>query len=228
VKFKRARLSQLLFVVCFAISLPPSIAGSGNNFPDCLHSDTPTGTLSGDPGCHRDTLGLSGDPTVQRAVDLLALHAEKIVFAECSNFPFTTRMPKTSTPYQFEIDYPAIPKPELQKRVPPILHELGHVYQLRLAGSPAGAFEAHDNSIEKIELGADFLAGLIAQKLDIDPGLFGRNLFLAGNYRENDHGRAEDRSAAFLNGYNYPLSKTTLDKAYQDFLDNRYSQIKSL
>jgi hypothetical protein len=228
VKSKRARLSQLLFVICVAICLPTSVAGSGNNFPDCLHSDTPAGTLSGDPGCHKDILDLSGDATVQRALDFLKLHTEKIVFTECSNFPFTTKMPKTSVPYQFEIDYPTIPQSELQTRVPPMLHELGHIYQLRLAGSPAGVFEAHDNSSEKIELGADFLAGLTAQKLGIDPGPFERSLFLAGNYRENDHGRAEDRSAAFRNGYYYPLNKTTLDKAYQDFLDNRYSQITNL
>jgi hypothetical protein len=228
VKPTLARFLQSLFVLCAAVCLPSPIAGRGNDFPDCLHAGSQAGQSSSDPGCHNDTLDVSGDATVRRAIEFLELQVTEIVFAECSNFPFTTSMPKTSRPYRFEIDYPTVSKSKVGDHLPAMLHELGHVYQYKVAGSPAKLFKMHEDSLEKAELGADFLAGLIEQKLNIDPGPFERSIFLPGNFRVNDHGRLEDRNAAFRNGYFYPLNKTTLDKAYQDFLDNRYSQIKNM
>jgi hypothetical protein len=205
----------------------PQLSADRKVFPNCLHGSTPNTPQTSDPSCSTDVLGFSKNAEVRAAKTLLHLDQADIIFAACTAFPYTTSMPKLTVPYRFEIDYPLTDPKNLEAHIPAIFHELGHVYQLQRAGSPSNLDKELDNSIERAELGADFIAGLIAQARNVDPGTFGDNLFLPGNYRVNDHGRQEDRAAAYRNGYFYPLGRTTLARAYQDFQDNRYAQIQN-
>ncbi|MFO1219648.1 MAG: hypothetical protein U1E89_14875 [Burkholderiaceae bacterium] len=86
----------------------------------------------------------------------------------------------------------------------PIVHELAHVMQMRIAGGLA-ALRASGLDSRQIELGADFLAGFVFSEalrhVDIDE--FQNNLSLIGSYYERTdeaHGTPAQRVSAFRIG----------------------------
>jgi hypothetical protein len=220
-----------LFMLGALLLLQTTSLGSGANLPDCLNV-APTGEsfkLSEHPECRNDQIRLSGNVKVQRAEEMLKLSPDEIVFIGCAAAPFNTRMVSMHPPFRIVIVYPVEHDSALLDYVPPILHELGHAYQLKRAGSMQKLLESLDPAIERIELGADFLAGLSAHRLGINPGLFERNHFLVGSYKPNQtdsHGRPEDRSSAFRYGYYYSSTDSLVDLPYRDFQDNLFSQTK--
>jgi hypothetical protein len=192
-------------------------------FPDCLHSSSGDERfeLKNHPECNGDPLNLARDPVVVEAEKIFSLTATEITFIGCATAPFAARMSRIEPSVHFEVLYHSDAK---LNYLAPTLHELGHLYQLKKAGSP----QRLGGTIERIELGADFLAGLAAQKLAIEnPNLFQRSLFLAGSYtpKSDSHGKPEDRASAFRYGYFYQPSRVSLEAAYADFQDNLFSQI---
>lgn len=136
-------------------------------------------------------------------------------------------MPDSSDNKRFLVRYPSTVK---SNYLAPIAHELAHVVQMRNAGSLA-ALEPQKNS-RRIELGADFLAGLAfnASLKSLDSGDFETNLQLAGSYKveTDDHGTPEHRSQAFRRGSNRkePYPELTIVESLTYWNQNDYARIK--
>ena len=73
--------------------------------------------------------------------------------------PFLTVPGSGLTNSQFTIYYPTGDQITQGSYIAPLLHEMGHVFQLKQAGSYQ-KLKDPGNSKERIELGADFIAGL--------------------------------------------------------------------
>ena len=201
-----------------------------NAVPDCLNSDDDGGNflLAAHPACKDDILRISKDVEVSQIENMLGIAPEEITFIGCAPAPFQTRMVRTEPPFHFQILYHLGSDLKSRDFAAPIFHELGHVYQLRKSGSKNKLLQSVGGSIDRVELGADFLAGLGAQKLKMNPGDFETNLFLMGSYdsqKSPSHGRPEDRSSAFRYGYYSPSRKPFEDSLYADFQDNEFAQI---
>ncbi len=203
-------------------------------FPDCLSASSPTTTFRPTEhtlDCHNDILHLWNDKVVRDGAKLLGISAEEIQFFGCPPAPFLTVPALGLSNQKFSIFYPTSVQLTHNGYVAPLLHEMGHVFQLKGAGSLAELKASHDSSLERIELGADFIAGYAANRLGLEPSAFLVNLSLITSYNSRDfdyHGRPEDRAAAFRSGYFYLDKQATLPDAYTDFQDNRFAQIKNL
>jgi hypothetical protein len=225
-------LSQTSLIVsgCLALLLAMILSTTqGRAFPDCLNlSPSPNQFNPTDhPDCSKDPLDLSNDKAVRNGEALLDITPQEIRFIGCEPAPFVT-FPAVGLNSKFTIYYPTGIQLAHDKYVAPLLHEMGHVFQLKQAGSYKKLKASLDDSIERIELGADFIAGLGANRLDLEPNTFLINLNLVGGYSKGaqDHGRPEDRAAAFRNGYFYQEKQFTIADSYADFQDNRFAQIK--
>lgn len=225
-----------LFVAYSYVAVPLAIGGSGAQnpmFPDCLNvspSRSPFRPLE-HPACNKDPLDFVDDRTIRDGEKLLDITPQEITFIGCDDAPFVTFPALGLAHSKFTIYYPTGVQLSHEGYLAPLLHEMGHVFQLKQSGSPAKLRASLDDSIERIEMGADFIAGFGAMRLGLEPNAFLINLALVGSYDshdQNSHGRPEDRAAAFRNGYFYQEKLSTLTDAYADFQDNRFAQLKHM
>jgi hypothetical protein len=220
VRLLKAALLMFILLPCLA----QTNAGRSNP-PDCLQAGgaVEPSISSTPPTCDRDRLRVSEDAAVRATEKLFHLSSAEIVFIGCETASdFSTDVVRTSSSSHFVIVYP-MSVSKSSDYVAPMLHELGHVYQLKRVGDKEQLLQM----LERTELGADFLAGLAARKVGLNPGVFEISLRLVGSYRSSprvSHGRPEDRSSAFRYGYNEPAGP--LDSQYDDFQDNLFSQLK--
>jgi len=231
-----SRSSARRFVVaCGFLAFPLAVALSGTQisvFPDCLSFSSsasrfvPTDHLR---ECTTDALNLGDDEAIQGGEKFFNIAPEEIRFIGCAAAPFDTFPPLGLSKSQFTVYYPTAVQLTHDEYVAPLLHEMGHVFQLKQAGSYAKLKASLDDATERIELGADFMAGIGADRLGLEPKAFLLNLSLVGSYNNRDfdyHGRPEDRASAFRNGYFYQDKQATVADSYSDFQDNRFAQIK--
>lgn len=233
--FKLARIvhpsfTAALMLLSVIVGFAATNASQDNAVPDCLNSDDTGGNFlrAAHPECKDDILRLSRDIEVQNIEKMLGIAADEITFIGCAPAPFQTKMVRTEPPFHFQILYHIGTDLKSRDFVAPIFHELGHVYQLRKSGSKNKLLQSVGGSVDRVELGADFLAGLAAHRLKMNPGDFETSLFLMGSYdsqRSDSHGRPEDRSAAFRYGYYSPSTNSFEDSLYADFQDNEFAQI---
>lgn len=124
-----------------------------------------------------------------------------------------------------------------------LTHELAHVYQLRRAGGTAALrqelggsqelTEAQKRVVrERIELGADFLAGYVIRNYVIGASRadFQTSVALVGDYDDTtggNHGTPEERTAAFRTGYYYSGAANDVDAANRYFQRDGFGSIKS-
>jgi hypothetical protein len=220
-----------LILVKAIVGLPISTASQGNAVPDCLNSDGFGGTflLADHTECKDDVFKVSQDVDVQKVEKMFGVTPNEVTFIGCAAAPFQTKMVRTDPPFHFLILYRVSVDSKSHGYQAPIFHELGHVYQLSKAGSPQKLFQSLYGSNERVELGADFLAGLAAQRLKMNQGTFQTSLFLTGSYdsqKPDSHGCPEARSSAFRYGYHAPVTKSFDDAQYADFQDNEFAVIK--
>src|ERR1700687_4468000 len=178
---------------------------SGSRLPDCLNSNSSEKpfNLAEHTECKNDKANLSKYPEVVETENMLGLTSDQVTFIGCAVAPFRSRMVDLGPPFHFEILYTFDANFVAADYVAPILHEIGHAYQFKKAGNPIKLLES---PIERLELGADFLAGLAASKLGIkNPNLFERTLSLVGSYeaKSDPHGTPEDRTQSFRYGFFY-------------------------
>lgn len=226
----RPTITVVLTLVHAIVGLSIIRASQELAFPDCLNSDEFGGPflLADHPKCKDDVFKVSEDDEIQKVEKTLGITPNAITFIGCEAAPFSTKMTRMDSPFHFLILYREGGK-KSREYVAPIIHELGHVYQLGKAGSYYKLMQSVDGSNERVELGADFLAGLAAKSLKMNPGEFETSLFLMGSYnlqKKDSHGCPEARSSAFLYGYNSPPTKVVDDAQYSDFQDNEFMQIK--
>jgi len=199
-------------------------------FPDCLNVSASRNQFrpTDHSECSKDVLNLGSDKTIDDGEVLLGITPQEVKFIGCAAAPFVT-FPAPGLHSKFNIYYPTVVRFEHDGYIAPLLHEMGHVFQLKQSGSYAKLKASLDDSIERIELGADFIGGFGASRLGLEPNAFLLNLSLVGSYNHGDfdsHGRPEDRAAAFRSGYFYQEKQATIGDAYADFQDNRFAQIK--
>jgi hypothetical protein len=224
----RSLIDKLTLILMVAIvGSPVRSEMRGSEVPDCLNStrNQEEFELSKHSECTHDIAKLSDYQEVNETEKILGLTSDEITFIGCAAAPFRTRMADLDPPFRFEILYTADTSSARLDYVAPILHELGHVYQLKKARSPHKLLES---PIERRELGADFLAGLAAAKMGIkNPTLFERTLSLVGSYKakSDSHGTPENRTQAFRYGYFYRPISSSVDSTYSYFQDNLFSQV---
>jgi hypothetical protein len=205
-------------------------AADGADWPNCLSSEPgeePFDVTKHD--CKNDPMNVSKDPSVLRTEQMLGLTAGEITFIGCDSAPFAAIMTIIEPPAHFQILYRSQSGSESSYYLTPTLHEIGHVYQLKSAGSPQRLSESLHRSVERAELGADFLGGVAAQMLELNPDEAQKSIFLVGSYSSGElgsHGKAKERASAFRMGYFYQPVNDPVSAKYLDFQNNRFAQIK--
>ena len=186
----------------------------------CLFAETPIATRTF-ADCKLDPLGLAKLEPISVAISALRLQIRDIEFVGCPKALFATGHPS-----KYRIFYPSTAPKSLEEYVPPLIHELGHVYQLSHFGSTRAALTERYKLIQ-IELGADYLAGFIAGRYldNSEMGEFAASLRISGLYRESSseaHGTPTQRTAAFRFGYfaSAGHNSGSIDAAYMDFDDD--------
>jgi hypothetical protein len=218
----------LLILICVVKGFSTSDGSSPNTMPHCLNSSSTEKPfeLSKHPECTSDRANISNYREVKETEEMFGLKPAEITFIGCGAAPFSTSMVELDPPFHFQILYEAGDDSTSEDEyIAPILHELGHVYQFKKAGSPSKLFEL---STERLELGADFLAGFAAAHLGFkNPSLFERTLSLVGSYevKSDSHSTPEGRTQAFRYGFHCRRS-APVESVYSDFQDNLFSQIK--
>ncbi len=220
----RSRANALI-VTSAALCCLLSAAEAGDATVEaCLYSFTVGAGKTRVAPCEGDTQRIGSDEHVLRVLALFDISRDAVLFKACPGGRFAA-----SQDYQqagrYVVKYPAdIPANFLA----PIVHELAHLVQMRKAGGLA-ALDPAKNS-KRIELGADFLAGLafkmaLSRLNDVD---FERNLHLIGAYKIlfGDHGKPEDRTAAFRLGFtrSEPYNELSISESLDYFNKNQYQQ----
>lgn len=227
-----SRAYRAMFVATLA-----SLVISGNALADppeaCFYSLNATGLSSQSEGCRSDPLHVAALRDLSIAIKALALPADRIQFQGCAKTVFKTAyLPgATAASRRYKIYYPILDQP-YQNYVAPLVHELAHVYQIETTGDADKLLQRYANRLLPIELGADFLTGIVARYYLVGarPNLFGDNLQLVGLYRESDvqaHGTPDQRIGAFRFGYFMSASKfrSQIARAYQEYDDNGFPML---
>jgi len=199
-------------------------------FPNCLNaSEQPAESRPPKKDtCGSDALSLGRDETISNARRFLGIDQGELSFAGCASAVFRT-VPSETPELTLRVYYPTGIGLAHAAYIGPLIHELAHVFQFTRAGSLSKLMASHEESIERVELGADFIAGITAARLNLEPRAFLINLSIVGTYglpARDSHGRPEDRAAAFRSGYFYQNKNLSLEDSYSDFQDNRFAQIK--
>ena len=181
-------------------------------------------------GCSSDPLGFAGDAAIRNAIQQLGLTGAAIEFVGCTTGEFQTSSPPgiDDSDLRFRIYYPVAGDLKRADYIAPLSHELGHAFQVRQAGSMARLKQSFES--RQIELGADYLAGLIASRSGgMKLAQFQANVNLVGRYRESSdaHGTPVQRSYAFRYGFFFDRNQAgrTLDEAYTKFHDDFFTEI---
>ena len=177
--------------------------------------------------CQPDRLDIRHQPQMIQAARGLDIDIETIRFQTCNSPSFNTAMVGSAV----TVNYPtAMP---FGKIVGALTHELGHVYQLRRAGSTANLLGELGNSRERIELGADFLAGFVFRNFvsGATRADFQTSVALVGDYDDAagpGHGTPEERVAAFRTGYYYRGAPGDVNAANRYFQRDGFGSIKAV
>jgi hypothetical protein len=202
----------------------------------------------GDPnptGCRGDVAHLAEWPAVRNMVAAYGIVQPPIAFQACAKTGFEVKIHLDAhETYSYTIYYPVPGKGELKNYIAPMAHELAHVYQLMQAGNKYKLLAQFpkESSSRHVELGADFLAGVVLKEFNSASMLneFQLNLYLIGKYHEDQstaHGEPQDRQNAFRLGYFLRDSKFTgpvsaantyfQDELYGQFLNSKKKQLAS-
>jgi len=229
---KRVRLSFVLLLSWLSLAAGPLIAQGSNPEQACLYSFVVGGrALRAAPCIDEDPLGFAKNVDLARVIRAFSIRPELIRFRGCDGGLFSTAEEHVSGSSQATIRYViSYPSDAQNDFLAPITHELAHVLQIEMAG---GLEPLRDSLASKrIELGADFLTGIIfsfALK-EARLGEFQHNLSLMGLYRDSAskaHGSPTQRTSAFRRGvfFNFARVSMSFPRASQEFQANIYGEI---
>jgi hypothetical protein len=155
-----------------------------------------------------------------------AIPPNVVSFRSCPGGRFSATPHETDSS-RFVITYPSSTKSDYLAAV---VHELAHVVQIRTAGG-LNALDPKANS-RRVELGADFLAGLAFNGVlkHLKFGNFETSLNLIGSYKaakSDDHGLPGHRAQAFRLGAvrAAPYTELTTGQALDYFYGNDYARL---
>ena len=199
---------------------------TGGAVPDCLYAFSQGDEKVVVEPCGEDALGVGADEKIVSVMRYFDIPPRAISFRSCPGGRFSAR-PHGTDGQRFIITYPSSAKSDYLAAV---VHELAHVVQIRAAGS-LSALDAKTNS-RRIELGADFLAGLAFNSVlkNLKFGNFESSLNLIGSYnaaKSDDHGLPGHRAQAFRLGAvrAAPYNELTAMQALDYFYGNHYASL---
>jgi len=225
---KRTTFRRLVFVTALLFPLF-SFTQDTKDALDCLNlkpQERPFSLKDHPDKCFRDELNFSNVTDLQNAENLFGISASEIKFVGCDIAPFYARVDRTEPRLHFEIVYNSTL--DRSAATIAILHEIGHVYQLKRAGSQDGLLSSANQDLERVELGADYLSGLAIGRLHLSEKNFEVGLALVGSYEVHSgpHGFPHERSASFNYGVTAGKTVTSVSSLYDNFQDDDYGQIK--
>ena len=225
----RAAATVLIGLTCSAVL-------AQNQGRDCLHSFSVEGSPAPVSACgYEDPRRIGEDFRVRETMTALGIRSGVVAFRGCAGQPFSAA-PDTrdaSPSGQYVVTYPSDLQSPMNAMVAPIVHELAHVAQMLNAQGLESLRKNYES--RRIELGADFVSGLVFAKAlknqDIKDFLL--NLNLIGSYRQREvetHGTPEQRSNAFRLGafLKYPYNELSIPKSEQYFQENDYARALAL
>lgn len=218
-RFRRAMLALALLAHLASEAAPSAV-------PDCLYAFSVGDQQVAVEPCAGDTVGVGADGRVASAMRFFGIPSGIVVFRSCPGGRFSAR-PHESDGGRYVITYPSSASSDF---LAPVIHELAHVVQIRSAGG-LKALDPMPNS-RRIELGADFMAGLAYNAVlkHLSFGNFETSLNLIGSYKANkadDHGLPDHRAQAFRLGAVRadPYSELTIAQALTYFYENDYARL---
>lgn len=203
-----------------------SAEAAGGAAPDCLYAFSQGDEQVAVEPCGGDMIGIGADANVVSVLRYFAIPPNSVSFRSCPGGRFSAR-PHEVDGSRFVITYPSSTKSDY---LAAIVHELAHVVQIRTAGG-LNALDPKSNS-RRVELGADFLAGLTFNSVlkHLKFGNFETSLNLIGSYnatKADDHGLPGHRAQAFRLGAvrAAPYTELTTDQALDYFYANDYARL---
>lgn len=188
----------------------------------CLYGMVVGGKAIKPAVCNDDPIGLMDDSDIQALLGAFNIPPSELGFEGCEAGKFSTKQ----VGERFLIQYPL---GDEISYIAPIAHELAHVWQSRNAGSMAMLMAENLASIKQIELGADFLTGIVFKESEaFTKNMFQTSLSLSGRYVEKDaeaHGTPAQRISAFRYGYFAPPFENLRD-ANEEFQANIYGKLQ--
>ena len=222
------RLNTWFSIACILTSAA-TVADASS--PDCLRA-APARQVIETSDCSEDPAQIANNPQIQAALSLVGVKGDQVSFRGCQNGEFATRPSRSRVGRSgYQITYPTPSVSDRQALLGPLVHEIGHILQLEQVGSiPALRSKLHGSSA-LIELGADFLAGVLLQRAmpNVDRGTFERSLYLIGDYDEASddwHARPEDRTVAFRLGFYQKDDSSPLPVLEDEFQQNDVNRFK--
>jgi hypothetical protein len=196
---------------------------------DCLNLLPQEGTFSvkdHKDKCFRDQLGFANLEVIKNAEELFGLSPREVGFIGCDIAPYSARIDRSEPELHFEILYKSTDAQSASTIA--ILHELGHAYQLKHAGSRESLLASADQNLERVELGADYLSGLAVGRLRMSEKDFEVGLALVGSYavHSGPHGHPNERSESFNYGVTAGKTSDSIASLYDGFQDDEYGHIK--
>lgn len=221
----RSRFAALL---AGGVALAASGVSAAAQEIDCLFADKP-----GKPtrNCSPDPHGIAAHPMTAQLAREVGVSLGQVSFSGCQTADFSVfPLPGAGTAPRYVIRYPVSAHYTYDAYVGPIAHEFSHIAQLSAAGGLAELRAGLEQSPDRIELGADFIAGIIFRRhvSSLDRAQFQNSMELLGNYEVSgllSHGTPEARMAAFRGGFYLNPPPTSLAAAHQMFQDDRYPDL---
>jgi hypothetical protein len=181
-----------------------------------------------DPCIDADPFNIGHNANVQKVLHALGIDARIVRFKGCKNQRFSAApdWAAIAAERRYIVTYPTESD---RNYLAPITHELAHVLQMEMEGGLSELRQKY--SSKRVELGADYLAGLIFSQVlrDTDINQFQHNLSLIGLYVELDadaHGTPSQRVGAFRLGYiNFDAVEPDMRKASRNFQANYYGHV---
>jgi hypothetical protein len=171
-----------------------------------------------------DPLQLGRNEQVKKVMAAINAVPGSITFRGCPGDVYAVRATSGTS---YVVTYP----PQVtQGFIAPVTHELSHIVQIRAAGGMAPLAQRYRS--RRIELGADFLAGVLFRRVlpEVSRNEFQNHARLNGLYREQAeraHGTPVQRTSAFRIGV-VGLNETpgmTLAQASEWFQEDLYASI---
>ena len=169
---------------------------------------------------------------MRQTMEALGIPFSVVTFKGCAGQPFSAAPVSNGAGSggHYAVTYPSDLNSSMNAMVAPIVHELAHVAQMRGAAGLEGLRRKYES--RRIELGADFVAGLVFTSVlkNADLKDFLLNLNLVGSYRQREvetHGTPDQRSGAFRLGAfrKYPYDELPISKSEQYFQENDYARV---
>lgn len=220
-------LSCGILLIVYRPSVPAEVQAIGNA---CLFAVSrginavPVGPCPND-----DPLNLASNADVLKVIKRLGLSSEAIRFKGCANLSFSaSEEAPINGARRYLITYPSNLKEPI---IAPITHELAHLFQFEMAGGLQAARTLF-GSTKKLELGADFLTGMLFSQVlsQFSYNEFQHNMMLTGRYfeaRAEEHGTPANRTASFRFGAFLKNEKLVRDisSANSHFRENLYAEV---